>query len=223
MSLRKALQNQGIHFSSRTLAVIAASVILLSLLALPGPARATSHSNLSIVGQDQNGNPITGFGVSIAGPSGNSTAISAPASYSLNSNWLYTVQVQTSNACTFAYWAGLGSAGNPLHLSIMGPLQLVAVFNCGGSPTSVTVVSQMIGGQTIAGYDTVTYNSNGNIMSTGFTPKTYGAMPGNTYWVLADSYGSCAFSHWSDGTTANPRSVSVYNQPILLTAVYMCA
>ena len=98
----------------------------------------------------------------------------------------------------------------------------MAVFNCGGSPTSINVVSRIFGGGPISGYYTVTYDSNGKMMATGFTPDTVSASSGNTYWVLADSYGPCSFAYWSDGITTNPRSVTVYNQPILLTAVYVC-
>ena len=73
-----------------------------------------SQSTLTIVGQDQNGNPITGFAVSVASPNGNTTSVTAPTSYSVNSNWLYSIHAQNTGSCSFAYWAGVNSASNPL-------------------------------------------------------------------------------------------------------------
>lgn len=223
MSSQQTYPRQSVRLTTRKAAIIAGTLLLLSLLVLPVFRRATPQSTLTIAGQDQNGNPVTGFSITATDPAGNVMTVTAPTSISLNSGWSYTILVQSPASCTFAYWTVVNSVSNPLHASITGPLSMVAVFNCGASPSSLTVTSEAIGGGAITGYYTVTYSSSGSLMATGFTPTTFGVTSGNTYMVLADSYGSCNFLNWSDGITANPRPVTISSTPSILTAVYDCA
>ncbi|MGA2664389.1 MAG: hypothetical protein ABSF83_05545 [Nitrososphaerales archaeon] len=197
--------------------------MLVTLLVLPVVAHATPQSTLTVTGQDQNGNFVTGFTVTIIGPNGIPTNVTAPAAISLNAGWSYTIQVQSPTSCTFAYWTTLDSVSNPLHTSINGPVSITAEFNCGPSISSLTVISQSIGGEAITGYFTTTFYSSGSVMATGFTPTTFGVTQGSTYGVQAGNFGSCTFLNWQDNVTSNPRNVTVSTVPIILTALYSCA
>lgn len=66
------------------------------------------------------------------------------------------------------------------------------------------------------------YASNGTILAKGFTPNTFIVTAGQTYGVLADSYGSCNFARWSDGVTSDPRSYTATGSGVTFVAVYSC-
>jgi hypothetical protein len=88
--------------------------------------------------------------------------------------------------------------------------------------TSLTVNSVDQNGKAIYGYDMVLYNSAGSIIQSGFTTTSFTLTSGQSYSVLADSYGACTFSHWSDGMTTNPRPFTAVDDAFLYTAVYNC-
>jgi polyvinyl alcohol dehydrogenase (cytochrome) len=93
----------------------------------------------------------------------------------------------------------------------------------GGGPSSVTVnsVNQINGA--ISGYYTELISSSGSVIESAFTPKTFDTTAGQTYSVQVDGYGSCTFSHWSDGVTSDPRSFTATSGGTTFTAVYNCS
>ena len=44
---------------------------------------------------------------------------------------------------------------------------------------------------------------------------------GQNYTVLVENYGSCAFDHWKNGNTNNPKTF-LANDDRIFTAVYDC-
>ena len=92
-----------------------------------------------------------------------------------------------------------------------------------GGTSTLTVNSVNSLGNTITGYYTALYDSNGNVLHTGYTPSTYTLSNGANYEVEADSYGGCTFSHWEggsiSGSVADPTSISI-NSPTTIKAVY---
>jgi hypothetical protein len=87
---------------------------------------------------------------------------------------------------------------------------------------SVIVSSVDQNNNPISGYYVVLLDSSGNTVSTGYTAATFAVSSGSSYGVQADGYGSCAFSHWSDAATSNPRSFVAASGVTSFTAVYNC-
>ena len=59
----------------------------------------------------------------------------------------------------------------------------------------------------------------GVLVDRGFTQMTYVGVPGQTYTVCVENYGSYSFSHWNSGVTTACESV-VLTQNLQLTATY---
>lgn len=55
-----------------------------------------------------------------------------------------------------------------------------------------------------------TIQSGGTTIKSGFTPLTITGTSGATYIVTVGNYGSYAFDHWGNGSTGNPRWVTLY-------------
>jgi hypothetical protein len=106
-------------------------------------------------------------------------------------------------------------------LVLMVPVLSIAPVSA-ATQSSVTVSSTNQSGSTITGFRTVLYASNGTILDKGFTPSTFPTTVGLSYAIRSESYGSCAFSKWSDGVTSDPRTFTATSSPISFTAVYNC-
>jgi hypothetical protein len=189
------------------------------------PSGGPSTASLSVGSQNTSGQTITGYTIVLYGSSKNELGSGfTPTSFTLNRGQSYSVQADSYGACTFNHWADNGSTSNPRTISIMGNTQLTAVYNCGTTTTStVTVDSVNQNGVAITGYYTALYNSGGGVVASGFTPKTFSTTAGQAYSVVADGYGSCTFSKWSDGVTSNPRSFTATSSAVTFTADYTCA
>ena len=146
-----------------------------------------------------------------------------PANFTLSNGQTYMVLVDDYGSCYFDHWADTGSSINPRSITISNNTQITAVYNCGGSSSSgVSINSVDQSGNAIAGYYVVLYNSNGNVLATGFTPKVFSTTSGSSYSIGVSSYGSCTFSKWSDGVALDPRSFTTTNSLVNFTAVYNC-
>jgi hypothetical protein len=67
------------------------------------------------------------------------------------------------------------------------------------------------------------YNGQGEtVAATGVTGSTFEAMGGNTYSLQVYDYGSCTFSHWSDGVVSDPVAITATGAALSFTAVYNC-
>jgi Tol biopolymer transport system component len=90
-----------------------------------------------------------------------------------------------------------------------------------GVQSTLTVKSQDTGGNPITGYWIVLYDSDGDVLKTGFTPATFTLNSGQQYKIGMGDYGSYSFDHWLDNNSAqNPRNISVNSSDTQLTAVY---
>jgi hypothetical protein len=208
--------------SARLSVVLATALILLILAALPATTRASSTSTLTIASEDQNGNSITGL-YNVLTFMGQTVASGySPNTYTVNTGQGYLITAENFGSCNFAYWAGINSASPTLYLSVSGTVTLTAIYNCSGSLSSVTVASTTIGGAPVTGLYAVLFDSNGNLLSTGFTSMTFNTTPGQSYWIQADNFGTCTFIHWTDMSTANPRLVTATDSAQVYTAVYAC-
>ena len=84
--------------------------------------------------------------------------------------------------------------------------------------SAVTVNSDDLSGAAITGMWT-TFNQNGALLSTGYTPMTFTGNNGGTYVVTVANYGSTVFCHWQDGST-NPDLTVTLSGSRVLTAYY---
>jgi hypothetical protein len=89
-------------------------------------------------------------------------------------------------------------------------------------PNILEVCSQNQDGATITGYYAPLYSSGGQVLATGYTCHAFNTMAGTTYEAGVDNYGSCAFVHWTDGVTADPRTFTANGTGIEFQAVYNC-
>jgi hypothetical protein len=148
-----------------------------------------------------------------------------PYAFTINSGQTYTVQVDNYGSCTFTSWSD-GVTSNPrTFTATTSPMTFTAVYDCGTttSGSSVTVDSVNQDGAAITGYYAILYSSSGSIASTGFTPTTFPTTSGDAYTLQADNYGSCIFSRWSNGATADPTPFTATAAAQTLTADYQCA
>ena len=84
---------------------------------------------------------------------------------------------------------------------------------------TVTVASTMEGGGKVAGYR-VTVESKGWVVASGFTPLTFKATPGSSYFIEADNYNGSVLGRWSTGATPNTMTYVAPAKSATVTAYY---
>lgn len=81
----------------------------------------------------------------------------------------------------------------------------------------VTVNATTVTGKSLVGlWTVVTFGKN---TSSGFTPFTFDAIPGNNYTVTMSNFQNYSLDHWDDGTKSNTRTI-VPTGNLTLTAYY---
>jgi sugar lactone lactonase YvrE len=109
------------------------------------------------------------------------------------------------------------TAQNPAG-EIMGTIEPVTPRSMTSPVLTVATVDAT--GGAIPGYYTVLTATNGTV-DTGFSPQAFSLESNQNYSVGVENYGQCSFAYWGDGSTANPRSISISTN-VELTAVYNC-
>lgn len=215
-----ALQNGSfdIAIDQSTNVVYVVNEISHSLSVIDG----TGTSQLTVSSQDTEGNTITGYYTTLSYDGQEFATGFTPASYTVEDGQTYVVQADSYDNCTFNHWENTESTSAQQTITIAGNTHVVAIYNCVGSGSSVTVNSVNQNGVAITGYYTILYNSGGSPTAIGFTPATFTTTAGLSYSIAADSYASCTFSRWSDGSTSDPRSFSATSGTTSFTAVYQC-
>jgi hypothetical protein len=186
---------------------------------------APTTSSVAVDSQNQAGTAITGYYVALYGSSGSVAGSGfTPDSFPTTVGAAYTLQADGYGSCTFSAWSN-GATMNPLPFTATSsPLTLTAVYDCGTvtAPSSVTVDSVNQAGTAITGYY-VALLQGGSVVASGFSPQTFPTTSGDAYSVRADGYGSCTFSHWSNGATTDPMPFTATSGALTLTADYDCA
>ena len=209
----------------RSLGFSVAFLVLVFSVGLAGgqAVGAASQSQLTVTSQDLSGAPISGYyTVLYQGASTISTSFT-PAVFTLSDGQTYAVQVDSYGSCNFDHWLDTGSTVPSRSISISANTQLTAVFSCGGhgGTTSVSVGSTDAKGNTLSGFYVALYEG-GSVVATGFTPTSFSTTTGASYALLADSYGNCTFSNWSDGRRGDPRPFAASGSAMSFTAIYSC-
>jgi len=60
------------------------------------------------------------------------------------------------------------------------------------------------------------------VAATGVTASTFAAVAGSTYTLQVYTYGSCEFSHWTNGAVSDPVTFTATGAALSFTAVYTC-
>jgi hypothetical protein len=180
-------------------------------------------AQLTVTTHDATGNTITGYYTLLYDSGGNLVATGfSPVTFTLNSGQDYTVRVDDYGSCRFSIWRDTGSPSPSRVITITGGLSVDAVYDCSVNPSTVSVNSIDQNGMALFGYYAVLYDSSGDQLQTGFTTHTFSTTAGQTYSLLADSFGSCTFTQWSDGSRSNPISFTASSDGTGFTAEYSC-
>lgn len=138
----------------------------------------------------------------------------SPASVTTSSTGTLTATfnvptTSTGGSHTVTASAGAGSVASAQFTDTSPPVQ-----------RTLTVTSHMINtGATITGYYT-NLSSNGQLVSTGFTPVTFTLNSGQQYTVAVSGYGSVVFDHWADNGSTNPVRALSISSNTMLDAIY---
>ena len=214
---------QSSPISIPTLAAVAI-IISLVLFVLPY-AHASSQntppgtSQLNIISGNTSGQIITGYFTALS-QNGSEVAMGySPTTFTLTNGQTYTIVADSYGSCTFDHWSDDGMTG-ARQVVIASTTSIVAIYNC--MTTTVTVQSMDQNGNAIPGYFS-TISHNGIVYSSEYTTAIVLVFTGQTYSVVAASYGACTFNHWSDGSTSNPRTFVASAPGTTLIAVYGCS
>ena len=83
---------------------------------------------------------------------------------------------------------------------------------------SVTVNASTIAGKPLIGFWTVV--TSGKNSSSGFTPYTFSAIPGNNYTITMSNFKNYTLDHWNDGTKDNAIKIIPTSGNLTLMAYY---
>jgi hypothetical protein len=185
-------------------------------------------SSILVSSIDQNGNAIHAIPITLFDPSGNQVGSGyTTGTFATTAGETYSVQVGASFAgCTFVHWADGTTANKVQFTAFNGPTFVVANYNCaslnvGGGPSTINVTAVNSQGQAIHGYY-IALLQDGKQINSCFSACSFPVTNGQTYQVIAESFGSEIFSHWqNDGSSgAETVNVPVASSSISLTAVY---
>ncbi len=183
------------------------------------PCAPSNSSQLTITSQTTSGATISGYYTVL---NQSSTVVATgytPTTFNVNNGETYIVQVDNYQSCNFAYWADTGNTSYYRTVDVSNNTQYTAVYNCTTSTISVSTVNSL--GSAITGYYIALFQG-GTQVAYCFSACTFPVGNGQTYQVVADSYGSETFNHWqNDGSTgAETVNIPSTNTTISLTAVY---
>jgi hypothetical protein len=186
---------------------------------------ATSSATVDSV--NQNGTSIPNYPTTLYASNG--TAIKSgltPQTYTTTVGDSYGVSAESSGPCTFTNWSDGVTSDPRSFTATSSAVTFTAVYDCSTttpSQSTVSVSSENQFGNTITGYYTALFNSSEKVVASGFTPAKFNTTSGQSYSLVADGYGSCTFTSWSDGVTSDPRSFTATSSNLAFIAQYDCA
>jgi hypothetical protein len=184
-----------------------------------------TSSSLTVDTQATNGTAITGYYTQLSQNGATIATGFTPTTFTLNSGQTYSLVVDGYGNCVFDHWLDTGNTSNARTVSITSNTTLTAVLDCSAlTVQSTDLMGNPINGYYVTLYDPSIINSTTGyyqVVATGYTPTTFlHLIPGHTYIVEADGYGTCAFVHWDDGSTNNQRTFTAGDSAQTFTAVY---
>jgi hypothetical protein len=100
------------------------------------------------------------------------------------------------------------------------PTQIIAYYTVGAG---ITVNAKQTSNNAALGMWTTIYNSQNQVVHTGFTTTGFGPINGQTYTIVPSDYNQWTFHHWDNGSTNRNRVVTYTGSQISVTAYYSCA
>ena len=189
----------------------------------PPPACGIDTSQVFLSSINQASQSIFGYYNVIYGSSGNVVGTGFTNDFFPTTfGQTYSVQADSYASCTFTKWSDGVTSDPRSFTATIDDLFLTAVYDCATPATSTMDVSTVnSAGTAITGYY-VTLWQNGAQSQSCFSPCSFTVNNGQTYQVLADSFGPETFQHWQrDGATGfETVIVPSTSTTISLTAVY---
>jgi hypothetical protein len=143
-----------------------------------------------------------------------------PATFTLDSNEDYVVQVQDYDNFGFDHWFDTGSTNRNRIISISADTKITAVYRDLTQPlegrSSISVSTVDSNNNPINGYYTTIWQ-NGVQLQSGFSPYRFIVNDGQSYQVAVADYGSYVLDHWSDRSHNRFHNAQVGDT---LTAIY---
>ena len=198
------------------------------------PTQTTSQ--LTVISQDNNGNPITGFFTTLSQNGNPVTTGFTPASFTLNNAQTYTVHVADYGKYVFDHWSDTGSTDATRDISITSDTQITAVYKTTPQPPTNLVASAKLikvnlswnapsddGGAPIAGYMIERSTNNGNtwsimVANTGSTGTTFSdthVFPLKTYTYRVFAINCEGISDPSNTASATTPSIGLIKSQLL--------
>jgi hypothetical protein len=182
-----------------------------------------SSSSVTVGSVDQSGDALFGYYTAILDPSGNLVASGfTTKTFSTTSGESYSLQADSYGSCTFTKWSDGVTSDPRTVIASSGALSFIAAYTCGAGGSSTIEVSTVNSmGAPIPGYY-VTLWQNGSQLQNCFSPCSFTVSDGQTYRVVAESFGGESFSHWQNDGEAGAETVIVPSGggTTALTAVY---
>ena len=156
-----------------------------------------SISSVTISSVDQNGNAIFGYYTVLSDSGGNVLGTGFTSkTFATTAGQTYSLQAEGYGNCTFSRWSDGVTSDPRTFTATSGGLAFTAQYDCNGTATSIIEVSTIDGGGAISGYY-VTLSQDGVQLQNCFSPCSFIVDDGQTYQVVAASYGGETFAHWS--------------------------
>jgi hypothetical protein len=177
-------------------------------------------ASITVQSVDSKGTPLNGMRASVTSSNGNSVTTGfTPLAFTGTPGTQYTVSIGNYGGYVFDHWDD-GTTNPARTVTVTQDTTLTAYFRPPVPTTaSITVQSVDSKGTPFNGMWASVTSSNGNSVTTGFTPLAFTGTPGTQYTVSIGNYGGYVFDHWDDGTTNPARTVTV-TQDTTLTAYY---
>jgi len=180
---------------------------------------------LTVTTVDSTGSEMIGFYTVLSQASNTVEVGFSPAIFTLNTQQVYSVQVQNFADYVFDYWEDTGSTANTRNVVIESDTQFSAVYRNISTPSPMSSGNSQLVVRTIdssgemLGYFTV-LSQGGAAIDTGFSPSSFSLNDGQNYDIRVGNFGDLVFDHWQDsGSTLNERNISITSYTEI-TAVY---
>lgn len=221
----------GLNSDRRFLLGTALAVLILATVAAPpfstttkNAAYAASTANLIVYGRSLDGASLSMW---IVIQSNGSTVKSGftPLVFSgiVGNTYTAIASDYAAGNIYFDHW-GNGSTSKTRTLTLNSDTTFNAYYRNGSTSTTSTSTTHKLtvnalasSGSSLGMYTTV--SSGGTVVKTGYSPLTYTGTAGASYTITVSNYGTYTFEHWQDGSTANPRTVTL-NADVTETANY---
>jgi len=199
------------------------AISLFALSAVLPDAYAQATSEIKVHSLYSSGEIFGYYTVLSQGSSTVSTGYTV-STFSVNNGETYNVGVQDFGDFKFLEWQDTGSTIPDRDFSISSNKEFFAIYrnilDPSTSPDKPKLIVRTINssGEEITGY-WITLSQSDVIQQAGYSPEGFLVNNGETYEVFASDFDGMMFDRWEDGSTDNPRIISIISDTTI-TAYY---